>query len=70
MKNSIFKSGTLVRLVSGVTLVSDDRQLTVVGNDSVGSVICEWPHEGHTLQAYFAPAVLTLADDDSLTIQS
>jgi uncharacterized protein YodC (DUF2158 family) len=58
MINPPFKSGTLVKLPWG------DQRLTVIGQDSVGSVICEWPHEGCSVQAYFAPEALTLAGDD------
>ena len=57
MTNTILETGTIVKLVS------DDRRMTVVGYDSVGSVICERSHGKQTVQAHFAPVVLALADD-------
>ena len=51
-----FKSGTRVK-ISAMNLV-----MTVVGYDSVGSVICEWNCEGKPVRAYVTSAVLALAE--------
>jgi uncharacterized protein YodC (DUF2158 family) len=52
-----WESGTVVKLLSG------DRRMTVVGLDSVGSIICEWPDGDCLLRGYFTPAVLMPAED-------
>ena len=57
MAHPQFKSGTRVK-VSAMNLV-----MTVVGYDSVGSVICEWNNcEEQPVRAYVTSAVLALAD--------
>ena len=50
-----WKSGTLVK-INSIDLV-----MTVVGYDSVGSVICEWNREGQPVRGYVTAAVLALA---------
>jgi len=37
--------------------------MTVIGHDSVGSVICEWSQGEHLVRGYVTPTVLVLADD-------
>jgi len=37
--------------------------MTVVGYDSLGSVICAWNREEHPVHGYVTSAVLTLADN-------
>ena len=49
-----WKSGSLVKLGA------DGRRMTVVGLDSVGSVICEWAGDsGPKRCAYVTPSLLT-----------
>jgi uncharacterized protein YodC (DUF2158 family) len=49
-----WKSGCLVKLGA------NGRKMTVVGFDSVGSVICEWSEEGGAKRCgYITPSVLT-----------
>ena len=57
MTNAQWKSDTRVRISES------DREMTVVGRDSVGSVICEWSQGEHLVRGYVTPTVLVLADD-------
>ncbi len=57
MANSQWKSGTLVKLNS------TELVMTVIGYDSVGSVICEWHRDGQPARGYVTAAVLALVDN-------
>ena len=57
MTNAQWDSGTRVKLTSS------DLEMTVVGNDSVGSAICEWNRGDHLVRGYFTPTILALADN-------
>ena len=57
---------------SSVKLGTDGREMTVVGFDSVGSVICEWGDgEGRpTRRGYFTPSLLTSTGQDASTAET
>ena len=57
---------------SSVKLGTDGREMTVVGFDSVGSLICEWGDgEGRsTRRGYFTPSLLTNTDSDASTAET
>ena len=57
MINAQWNSGTRVKLIPS------DMEITVVGYDSVGSVICEWTFGEHLVRGYFTPTILALADN-------
>lgn len=57
MAKAHWKSGTRVRVKSV------DWAMTIVGYDSVGSVICEWKRGEHLARGYFNPKILALVDD-------
>jgi uncharacterized protein YodC (DUF2158 family) len=57
MTTDRWSSGLLVKLRSS------GRQMTVVGVDRVGSVICEWPAGDHHLRGYFNPMTLIIAEN-------
>jgi uncharacterized protein YodC (DUF2158 family) len=56
MANAQWKTGTRVKVAPV------GWEMTVVGYDSVGSVICEWIREEHPARGYFTPTTLALAD--------
>lgn len=56
MTNAQWKSDTRVRISES------DREMTVVGRDSVGSVICEWSQGEQLFRGYVTPTVLVLAN--------
>jgi len=57
MTNAQWKSDTRVRISAS------HQEMTVIGHDSVGSVICEWSQGEHLVRGYVTPTVLVLADD-------
>jgi uncharacterized protein YodC (DUF2158 family) len=53
---------------SPVKLGPDGRKMTVVGLDSVGSVICEWSEDGGAKRSgYVTPSLLTNWIDEQRT---
>ncbi len=60
MTNAHWISGTRVKINS------TGLSMTVVGYDSVGSVICEWNRGGHAVRGYVNPMILALASGAEL----
>jgi uncharacterized protein YodC (DUF2158 family) len=56
----LLKSGSVVQLISG------GRLMRVVGYDSVGSVICEWPDgRGGISKGYIPRSLLTVVRSEN-----